>query len=72
MITGYIGSIRKSSAAALEYLAGISPLANLGIGTRLLFAGFIALIFTAVVLQWSFSYGRLAYDIITPAIKHDH
>lgn len=63
MITGYIGSIRKSSAAALECLAGIFLRANLGIEARLLFAGFIAITFTAVVLQWSFSYGRLAYDI---------
>jgi hypothetical protein len=36
---------------------------NPGIRARLMFAGFITLIFTAGVLQWSLNYGRLAYDV---------
>lgn len=47
----------------LESVAGFFSRNNPGMRARLAFAVFLAGVFTAGVLQWSMSYGRLAYDM---------
>jgi len=48
---------------AFEGIANVFSWTDHGLRVRLLLTGLITLIFTAGVLQWSFRYGRLAYDI---------
>lgn len=63
MLSGFLITLRKLSVAAYENVAHVFSRTNPGIRARFIITGLIALVFTAGVLQWSFKYGRLAYDI---------
>lgn len=63
MIQGLFIPLKKLSDRGFESFAIVCSSTNRGLTTRFLLSGLIALVFTAGVLQWSFHYGRLAYDI---------
>lgn len=63
MLPGFLITLRKLSVSAYENVSHVFSRTNHGIRARFIVTGFIALIFTAGVLQWSFNYGRLAYVV---------
>lgn len=63
MLPGFLITLRKLSVSAYENVSHVFSRTNHGLRARFILAGLIALIFTAGVLQWSFNYGRLAYDV---------
>jgi hypothetical protein len=63
MIPGLFIPPKKLSATYFESIANVFSGTHRGLRIRFLLAVIITLIFTAGILQWSFHYGRLAYDI---------
>jgi hypothetical protein len=63
MTSGLFIQFKKLVAIVSKSITCVISRTDRGLRDRILFAGLVALIFTAGVIQWSFHYGRLAYDI---------